>query len=365
MSSTVHHLTDDEALEAAVGARPATHHLKSISDLDEHCEAILSASPVAAVASVAGDGSLHTRLVGGEPGVLGVAGPTRLAVPGTDGLDVPDATPAGILALVPGWRETLRINGRLRTGPDAHLEVEEAFLHCAKAVIRSKLWDEPDPPSPDDVVTSDEAAHRTDTPDGPTSSDGPTSLDDPAVATFLARSPFVLLSSVDDGGEADISPKGDPAGFVQVLDDRTVAIPDRPGNHRTDTLHNLMTRPDLGLMVLVPGDDRVVEIRGRAHVSDDPALLEPMEVNGKVPKAAVVVDVAHVEMRHEPALAAARPWDPSRHVDPGTLPKATQVWVDHVKRNKDPGLASRAARKLVNEKVLAKGIERDYRSNLY
>lgn len=359
MPPTTHHLTDVETLEAAVGARPATHHLKSIPDLDPHCETILAASPIAAVASVAGDGTLRTRLVGGDAGVLGVTGPTRLAVPDTDGLDVPDATPAGILALVPGWRETLRINGRLRTGPDAHLEVEEAFLHCAKAVIRSRLWDDPDPTSLDESVTSDATATRTGSPDGPTS------LDDPTVAAFLARSPFVLLSSVDGQGEADISPKGDPAGFVKVLDDRTVAIPDRPGNRRTDTLHNLMTRNDLGLLALVPGDDRVVEIRGHAHVSDEPALLESMEVNGKVPNAAVVVAVDHVEVRHEPALTAARPWDPDGHVEADALPKATKVWVDHVKRNQDPGLAAKAARRLANEKVLAKGIDHDYRTNLY
>lgn len=338
-------LTTVSAVEEVVGSRPPTHHLKSITDLDEHCEAILAASPFAVVTALAGDGSLVMATFGGEPGVLGVAGPTRVDLSALDPLDVPDGTPAGLLALVPGYGETLRINGRLRTGTTPHLDVEEAFLHCAKAVIRSRLWDPPAAPAPG-------------------ATDG-SALADPEIAAFLARSPFVLLGSVDARGEADVSPKGDPAGFVQVLDDTTVAIPDRPGNRRTDTLHNLVDRPDIGLLALVPGDGRALELRGRAHVTDDAAVRAGMEVNGKVPKAAVVVEVDHVALRAEPALAAARLWDTTRHVEPGTLPKATKVWVDHVKRNDDPGLAAKAARKLANEKVLSKGIDHDYRTNLY
>ncbi len=343
-------LTTVAELEDAVGGRPPTHHLKSIADLDEHCRAILAASPFAVVAAASGDGSISMAPLGGAPGVLAVAGPTRLDLADLSGLDVPDGTAAGVLAAVPGYGETLRVNGRLRTGATPHLEVEEAFLHCAKAVIRSRLWD---PPAPD-PPTSDRSA--------PVEATG---LADPEISAFLARSPFVLLGSVDAGGNADVSPKGDPAGFVQVIDDTTLAVPDRPGNRRTDTLHNLLDRPELGLLALVPGDHRMLQVRGRAHVTADAALCAGMEVNGKVPKAAVVIDVDHADLLVAPALAAASLWDPSRHVAPGTLPKATKVWVDHVKRNDDPGIAAKAARKLVNEPMMTKGIDHDYRTNLY
>lgn len=349
-------IVDAQSLEDVVGSRPPTFHLKSIADLDPHCEAILAASPLAALGARAGDGSLHTALVGGEPGILGVAGPTRLALPGTGGLDVPDGTSAGVLALVPGYGETLRVNGRLRTGAEPHLEVEEAFLHCAKAVIRSKLW----------TSDRDGASDATDSgADADAAAASPGALADPDAQAFLARSPFVLLTSVDAGGEADVSPKGDPPGFVLVLDDRTIAVPDRPGNRRTDTLHNLLTDPTVGFLALVPGDDRVLEVRGTGRITTDEDVRAAMEVNGKVPKAALVIDVAHAELRDEPALAASGLWDPSRHVAPGTLPKGTKVWVDHVKRNQDPGLAAKAARKLVNEAMMNKGIEADYRKNLY
>lgn len=341
-------LTTAADLEKAVGSRPPTHHLKSIADLDEHCRTILAASPFAVVTAIAGDGTLRTAAVGGEPGIASVGGPTRLSLPSLGGLDVPDGTSAGVLALVPGYGETLRVNGRLRTGADPHLVVEEAFLHCAKAVIRSKLWDEPSPAPP--------------SPQAP----GPgTSLADADVAAFLARSPFVMLASVDGDGCADVSPKGDPPGFVQVLDDATLAVPDRPGNRRTDTMHNLLDRPDLNLLALVPGDGRMLEVRGRAHVTDDEAVRAPMVVAGKVPKAAVVLAVDHVELRPEPALAAAHLWDTGRHVEPGSLPRGATVWVDHVKRNRDPGVAAKAARAMVNERMLRAGIDHDYRTNLY
>jgi len=338
-------LTTVSELEGAVGKRPPIHHLKSIPDLDEHCVAILAASPFAVVTALTAAGSFVTTAVGGPPGVCAAGGPTRLDLPALAPLDVPDGTPAGIVALVPGYGETLRVNGRLRTGAAPHLEVEEAFLHCAKCVIRSHLWDEPAGPS-----------------SGSTGGSTPT---DPDVAAFIARSPFVFLGSADAGGGADVSPKGDPAGFIRVLDESTVAIPNRPGNRRTDTFHNLLERPEVGVLAVVPGDDRVLELRGRAHVTDDAAICADMEVAGKSPSAALVVAVDHVDLRTDPALALSQLWDGARHIEPGMLPKGTTVWVDHVKRNDDPGLAAKAARTLMNEKLMEKGIDRDYRTNLY
>lgn len=340
-------LSTVDQLEGAVGSRPPTHHLKSISELDEHCATILAASPLVVVGALAGDGSLRIVTGGGAPGATRIVTPTRLALPPLPPLDVPAGTAVGALALVPGYGETLRVNGRLATGDGPAVDVEEAFLHCAKAVIRSHLWDEPAPAV------------------GAGATPGPTTLDDPDVAAFLARSPFVVLASADADGHADVSPKGDPPGFVQVLDDGTLALPDRPGNRRTDTLHNLLTRPDLALLALVPGEGRALEVRGRARNTDDEALRAGMAVNAKVPRAAVVLDAAHIELRAEPGLAAARLWDTGRHVEPGTLPRGATVWVDHIKRNDDPGLKAAATRRIVNERMMRTGIDRDYRDNLY
>ena len=209
----------------------------------------------------------------------------------------------------------------------------EAFLHCAKSVIRSHLWDTP----PAGTAEAPENARP--------------GLDGEAAA-FLARSPFIAVSAVDGDGLADVSPKGDPAGFVRLLDDGRLVIPNRPGNRRTDTMHNLLTRSSFGILAFVPGVDWVLEIAGTGHNSADPALLEPIAVGGKVPTAAIVVEPRSIELRPDPGINAAGLWKPAAHVDSAGLPRATKVWTDHVKQNGDPGLKAAAMRKLINERMM-------------
>lgn len=110
-------------------------------------------------------------------------------------------------------------------------------------------------------------------------------------AAFIARSPFVLIASRDTDGSLDISPKGDPPGFVQVLDEGTLAIPDRPGNRRADTLVNVIGTPEVGLIFLVPGNRNTLRIRGRARIVRDAQLRDSMAIDGRAPDLALVVDV--------------------------------------------------------------------------
>jgi uncharacterized protein len=139
----------------------------------------------------------------------------------------------------------------------------------------------------------------------------------------------------------------------------------RPGNRRTDTMHNLVDHPRIGVLAFVPGDPRTRELRGTAGISDDDTIRAPMAVQGKVPAAALVVDVHHVELRVDPAIEASGLWDTSHHLAPDTLPRASRIWTDHVKLNDDPGLAAKAMRAAVNEKLLRVGIKQDYEKNLY
>jgi PPOX class probable FMN-dependent enzyme len=108
---------------------------------------------------------------------------------------------------------------------------------------------------------------------------------------FIARSPFVLIASTDGEGSIDISPKGDPPGFVQVLDDRTLAIPDRPGNHRADTFVNVLQHPFVGLIFLIPGTKNTLRVRGKATIVRDLELRESMAMKGRVPELALVVEL--------------------------------------------------------------------------
>lgn len=344
-------ITCEAELEAAVGPRSPGGRLKSIPHLDPHCDALLALSPFLVLGTIDGDGSLRSVALGGEPGSAAPDGPSRLALPHliTDGLV--DGAPAATLALIPGYGETLRVNGRLRLPVDGvpHVEVEEAFVHCAKAIIRSGLWAE--------------HGGSTTSPEVPTGGQLP--IDSDAVREVLARTTFVALSSVDAIGLADVSPKGDPAGFVQVLDDGRIAIPDRPGNLRTDTMHNLLSRPDLGVLALVPGTSTVLELRGRAELTDDLDVREAMAVEGKVPKAAIVMTVDAAEVRDEPALAAAHLWDVDRHIERGTLPRASQIWVDHVALHQETEQVAAEHRFTLDPDAMHGNIEVNYREGLY
>jgi PPOX class probable FMN-dependent enzyme len=108
---------------------------------------------------------------------------------------------------------------------------------------------------------------------------------------FIARSSFVVVASTDGAGRVDVSPKGDPPGFVHVLDDRTLAVPDRPGNHRADTFLNVLRHPWVGLLFLVPGSRDTLRVRGRATIVQDEELRTSMAVKGRVPRLALVVEV--------------------------------------------------------------------------
>lgn len=315
--------------------------LKSIAFLDEHCERFLACSPYAVIGTTTEDGSLQTITVGGEPGLAAPRSDTVLELGDVAGKEVVDGAPAGLIALVPGYGETLRINGRLRVRDDiATLDVEEALLHCAKAIMRSELWTARRTPEP----YSDAAA--------------------PAVAAFLADAPFVVLVSTDADGHADASPKGDPPGLIHQIDDTTIVIADRPGNRRTDTLHNLMDDERIALLAMQPGSNDIAEIRGTARVCTDGALLESMRLRNRTPKVALVIDVEHRELRNDPALSAADLWSPRRRIADGALPRAATIWADHVRRNTDAGTGAKVARRLVSTSAVAVGVAYDYRTNL-
>src|SRR3974390_396363 len=111
---------------------------------------------------------------------------------------------------------------------------------------------------------------------------------------FIARTPFLVIASSDPSGRCDASPKGDAPGFVQVLDDRTLLIPDRLGNNRVDTIGNLIERPGVGLIFFVPGLNETLRVNGRASITTDPALLGPLAVNGKVPRSAILVTAEEI-----------------------------------------------------------------------
>jgi len=138
---------------------------------------------------------------------------------------------------------------------------------------------------------------------------------------LIEAAPFCAVASIGPEG-LDCSPRGDAPGFVRILDERTLAIPDRRGNNRLDTLRNIVRDGRVGLLFLIPGLDETLRINGTAHLSRDPELLAAFEVGGKRPVSAIVVAVETVYFQCARALKRSRLWDAAAQVDPKSLPSA-------------------------------------------
>ena len=147
---------------------------------------------------------------------------------------------------------------------------------------------------------------------------------------FIALSPFLVIASSDTSGRCDASPKGDAPGFVRVVDDTTLLIPDRLGNNRTDTLGNLLARPGVGLIFFVPGIPETLRVNGRASVTVDPELLEPLAVNGKAPRSGILVAVEEVYFHCGKALIRSDLWNPKKQLGRGDFPMIGRIIAEQV-----------------------------------
>lgn len=137
---------------------------------------------------------------------------------------------------------------------------------------------------------------------------------------WIERSPFLTIATVDADGNVDVSPKGDPAGFVKVLDTKTLAIPDRPGNHRFDTFENIFQTGRIGLVFLVPNRNEVVRVNGSAQVSRDADIRKTMSINGRVPDFAIVVTVEEAFYHCGKAILRSKLWSPDEAASTDGLP---------------------------------------------
>ncbi len=147
----------------------------------------------------------------------------------------------------------------------------------------------------------------------------------PMTRLFIERSPFVCVATSDAAGHCDVSPRGDPAGFVRILDERTLLMPERPGNRLADSLRNILANPRIGLLFVVPGVTDTLRVNGRAAITNDTALLAPCAVEGKVPQLGLLVDIEEAYTQCSKAFLRSHLWDPQRYVDPASMPTGGQV----------------------------------------
>lgn len=146
---------------------------------------------------------------------------------------------------------------------------------------------------------------------------------------FVELSPLLVLATAGAGG-GDVSPRGGPAGFVKILDDATLVIPDFPGNNRLDSLENILENGRVGLLFFVPGMDETLRVNGRATIDTDPELRAMGTVDGKLPIAVIRVAVEQAYLHCGKALMRSALWDPAKHVDRATLPSIGEMIRDQV-----------------------------------
>ena len=145
---------------------------------------------------------------------------------------------------------------------------------------------------------------------------------------FIRRSPFLCIGTQNLDGRADVSPRGDPAGFVSILDEHTLAIPDRPGNNRLDSLANILANPSVGLLFIIPGFDDTLRVNGQASLVTDPDLLESMRCNDRAPRLAIIVKVSEVFLHCAKAFRRSHLWDPSHFQNRAEMPSLMNILLD-------------------------------------
>ena len=173
---------------------------------------------------------------------------------------------------------------------------------------------------------------------------------------FIAMSPFVVVSTADADGKADLSPRGDPPGFVRIVDDHTILIPDRPGNNRLDTMANIVANPNVGCLFFIPGFEDTLRLNGKARITDDVELLKHCTVSGKQPKVGILIDVEEVFMHCAKALKRSKLWEQDYRQDRSQMPSIARIIME---QTSDSGVDETEAKKA------DAAVEEEYRTELY
>lgn len=155
-------------------------------------------------------------------------------------------------------------------------------------------------------------------------------LDDSCL-DFISKSPFLAMSTSDNLGSCDVSPRGDHAGFVHVIDENTLIIPERPGNKRIDSMRNILTNPYIGLIFIIPGLGETLRVNGKASLVTDDDLMDQMQFRGKKPVLGIGVEIEECYIHCAKAFKRSKLWEPESWLEKGKLPAAARMLFEHAK----------------------------------
>ena len=331
-------LTTIEQVQKTVGKLPAPRDLKVIDYIDEHAKRWLSYARFAFIA-LGKAGRIKLSAAGGEEGFVSASDPKHLLIPLT-ALETENTVEIdssfGALFIVSGMDETLRVNGKVSGITDGllTLRVEECYLHCAKAFRRSSFWE----------PQSQGKSHD-------------------EISRFVKQSKFLGLASINNSGQADVSPKGDLENFLIQEEDGFIGLADRPGNRRIDSFRNIIEQQAVSIIAMVPGCNDILELQGTAELFTDEHLLQQFTVQGKEPT--IVTKITPTSMRIKPSIALAKSalW-PAKMAPKDLAP--SEIFKAHIKLSKVKSLQAKIARAVVSlPGAVERGLKSDYKNNMY
>lgn len=247
--------------------------------------------------------------------------------------------PFSLYFLIPGVGHGLRINGKAcEIKPINNKEVEtkivltihSVYLHCARAITRAGLWNT-------QINTASPIVEST-------------------AKGIIENSPYALLSTQDAMGNTELSPRGDPAGFVKFIDENCLLLPERPGNKVAVSLTNIINNPAVGLSFLIPGSNQIVYLEGNAHITTNQSLLKPLAIKDKVPKLGILISINRLSLNHSTALESTEIWQKGNHISSTSLTPFSKALTAHMQGE---GLLGKLSNPIVS------GIIKHDMNNLY
>ncbi|MEH6493590.1 hypothetical protein [Halopseudomonas sp.] len=311
-----HQVDSLTTLRELIPSPPAMMHKRLQRELDDYCLTIIRHASVCAVGFI--DDALDVAYLDlrNHPVLQAEGQNILLSWPASK--PAPQLSPEGLACslyfFMPGVGFSLRANGHctLQAGANDHalaFRAQALFLHCSRAKVRADFWQVR---GPDQVFVAEQGD----------------ALSDRALA-FIEQAPYLLMLT-QQSDSTELSPRGDPAGFVQALDNRTLLIPERPGNKVACTLTNIIADGALRLSLIQPGSSTVLSVAGHAWITSDPEVLKPLAVNNKAPKVATVLEVERYRFQHCPELISAGLWDTATHLPADAIPAFSKMLSEHM-----------------------------------
>lgn len=309
-----------KSLRKLIAEPPAMMKKRLQATIDAHCLTIIENASVCAVGFI--DPALDieyfnirdTPVLRAEGNHITLAWPANKNLPAE--LGQAQVLACSLYFIMPGIGFALRANGHCSVRQHAderflEFRADALFLHCSRAKVRAQFWQARERQAP------------------ATGGDGLTALSEEALA-FIAGSPYLLMLTQSSSGATEISPRGDPDGFVLVLDRQTLLIPERPGNKVACTLSNILATGAVTTSFLIPGCSSVLSVAGSASLTADPQLLGLLAINGKVPVVAVVLQVERFRFQHCPELVEAGLWRKETHLHERDMPSFPKMLSEHM-----------------------------------